>query len=160
MNGMKRTGAALVLLIAVMGSGACRDQSQPAVSAQQTASPPASAASGPAAAPQPRMRSLKVADSDGAPPAAQIDPSVPSVLGRNSNIPQSPAGAANQQAGNVRSAPRNVHVRQEGGSNTQILNVEATGGNVTQRQSGSGNFQSMNIGLTDNPLVPSVPSKP
>ena len=158
MNGMKRTGAALVLLIAVMGSGACRDQSQPAVSAQQAASP--SAASGPAAAPQPRMRSLKVADGDGAPPAAQIEPSAPSVLGRNSNVTQSSTGAANQQVVNVRSAPRNVHVRQEGGSNTQILNVEAAGGNVTQRQSGSGNFQSMNIGLTDNPPVPSVPSKP
>ena len=157
-NGMKRTGAALVLLIALTGTGACRDESKPAVSVQQDASSPT--ASGPAAAPQPRMRSLKVGDSDGAPPAAQVDPSVPSVLGRNSNPTQSATGATNQQPVNVRSVPRNVHMRQDGGSNTQILNVEATGGSVTQRQSGSGNFQSMNIGLTDNPPVPSAPSKP
>ena len=106
------------------------------------------------------MRALKIADSDGAPAAAQVEPAAPTVLGRNSNVTQSSTGTANQQVVNIRPAPKNVHVRQDGGGNTQILNVEATGGNVTQRQSGSGNFQSMNIGLTDNPPVPSVTSKP
>jgi hypothetical protein len=176
---MKQLGVACVLTIAVVGSAACRDEAKPQAGASPVATSQSS--SGPSAAPQPRMRSLKVADkvaeNDGAPSPAQADPAptvlgnnsnpnnsnpapAPTVLGNNSSVSQSSSGVANRQVVNLRTAPRNVHVRQDGGGNSQVLNVDATGGNITQRQSGSGNFQSMNVGITDNLPARSSASKP
>jgi hypothetical protein len=136
-----RTGIAVIMTVMVVGDAACRDEVR-----IQSSGPAASGAI--VVASQPRMRSLRVADSDGAPPLVQAD-AAPTVNGSNQ-----------AQVLNVRASTRSISQRQDSGGNTQILNIDATGGSVTQRQTGSGNFQSMNIGITDHaPLTAATPKQ-
>ena len=157
MNAMTRIGSALVLLAITAGSAACRDETRPSVVAGG-----GGVAASPSPSPAPRMRSLRIADSDGAPPVAELEPAAaPTVNGTHpaaaplQTQTQTPSGAASRQGLTARPSMR-VNQRQEGGGNTQVLNADAAGGNVTQRQSGSGNFQSMNIGVVDN--APATPA--
>jgi hypothetical protein len=159
-----RAGGALALAVLAVTGAACREESKPAA-----ANPAASAGPASVSTPEPRMRSLKVSDGDGAPPAAQVEPApnvngpkapiaqsepAPTVNGPKAATTQFSSGAGNQQVLNVRSGSGAISQRQDGGGNTQILNVDANARSISQSQKGSGNFQSMNVGTTDNPPPP------